>query len=761
LISKTANDLSIVIPYNGELAEIKKLINKINISILIPKEIIIVSSKEDEKFEYTISQIINKSINLKIIFNIKSFPGKSRNIGILESSCENILFLDTKTFPDTNWLNINYKKFIKNNYDVLIGATKYIYKNFFEKINTAAINGEKILKTIPGSFFKKKAFENIGLFNPTVRAGEDLEFKERIYKSNLNYSFSTYFLRYEYINSNIFSLGKKYFIYAYHNAYIDCLLYQKYLYMFILTFLLFLTSFTNEIIFFFSNFANIKLLLVIIIAVIIIPNIFLLFKQFTKRKYLSFFLNFTIISLLSLLIYKWNLISTFYFYFYIPNITKIYLLSLFIVSLLYRGLYNPYKNGVDKKFIKKYFILIGLNGLILDLCKVPGLIFGYLILPILNFKYSNILIFPYIFNKIHKAPEKKVLFVCPFPYNIQAGQRLKFEQSYPYLAENNVHIYFSSFINNETYKIIYRKGYFITKLYSLIIGYIKRLTLIYYLKKFDSVYIFMWVTPFGPPILEKIYRLFSKKITYDIEDNLLINKKNEINPLTFVFKSNNKIKFLINSSDKIIASSPELSKNCNQISNSNKTIFIPPGINLQRYKVSNPYSNKNLVTIGWTGSTGSKEYLTLLENILIKLSKTIRFKFIVISDFKYSIKGVNVESIIWNKENEISDLSKIDIGLYPLNLSDSKFVSGKSGLKALQYMAMGLPTIATGIGNTVNIIDHMENGILVKETSDWEKYIKLMIDDPDLRRKIGLKGRQTIENNYSLDKIKKMYLSKI
>ena len=134
MISKTANDLSIVIPYNGELAEIKKLINKINISILIPKEIIIVSSKEDEKFEYTISQIINKSINLKIIFNIKSFPGKSRNIGILESSCENILFLDTKTFPDTNWLNINYKKFIKNNYDVLIGATKYIYKNFFEKI---------------------------------------------------------------------------------------------------------------------------------------------------------------------------------------------------------------------------------------------------------------------------------------------------------------------------------------------------------------------------------------------------------------------------------------------------------------------------------------------------------------------------------------------------------------------------------------------------------------------------------------------------
>ena len=99
--------------------------------------------------------------------------------------------------------------------------------------------------------------------------------------------------------------------------------------------------------------------------------------------------------------------------------------------------------------------------------------------------------------------------------------------------------------------------------------------------------------------------------------------------------------------------------------------------------------------------------------------------------------------------------------MYPLNLSDSKFVSGKSGLKALQYMAMGLPTIATGIGNTVNIIDHMENGILVKETSDWEKYIKLMIDDPDLRRKIGLKGRQTIENNYSLDKIKKMYLSKI
>ena len=97
-----------------------------------------------------------------------------------------------------------------------------------------------------------------------------------------------------------------------------------------------------------------------------------------------------------------------------------------------------------------------------------------------------------------------------------------------------------------------------------------------------------------------------------------------------------------------------------------------------------------------------------------------------------------------------------DIGLYPL--SDDDWISGKSGLKALQYMAMGLPAVASNIGNNINIIQHMHNGILVKTKEEWIYNLKLLISDCALRKKLGYNARKTIENHYSLDKNSSKYL---
>jgi len=266
----------------------------------------------------------------------------------------------------------------------------------------------------------------------------------------------------------------------------------------------------------------------------------------------------------------------------------------------------------------------------------------------------------------------------------------------------------------------------------------------------------MWVTPYGIPIYEKIYRKFSKRLIYDIEDNILIIKKNNINPLNHLLKSQNKILYLIQSSDKIIASSPELSLTCNNITKTNKSLYISPSINLKRYLPVNRYSNKEIIKLGWTGTFTSKEYLDSLEKVFYELNKEIEFKLIVISNFEYSLDFINVDSINWNKDTEIEDLSKIDIGLYPL--SDDDWISGKSGLKALQYMAMGLPAVASNIGNNINIIQHMHNGILVKTKEEWIYNLKLLISDCALRKKLGYNARKTIENHYSLDKNSSKYL---
>jgi L-malate glycosyltransferase len=84
-------------------------------------------------------------------------------------------------------------------------------------------------------------------------------------------------------------------------------------------------------------------------------------------------------------------------------------------------------------------------------------------------------------------------------------------------------------------------------------------------------------------------------------------------------------------------------------------------------------------------------------------------------------------------------------------------VLGKSGLKALQYMALGIPTVATDIGTIRRIIDG-ENGFLVQSDADWKKVIVKLIREPNTREAVGKNGAGTVENYYSVNANKETYL---
>ena len=103
----------------------------------------------------------------------------------------------------------------------------------------------------------------------------------------------------------------------------------------------------------------------------------------------------------------------------------------------------------------------------------------------------------------------------------------------------------------------------------------------------------MWVVPYTSSIVEIMYRKVAKKIVYDMEDNILIIPKNEINPITSSFKSVNKYQYLISSSDQVIVSSEYMENFCNKLSNKNNSNYICASINLNRY---HPINTKNKST---------------------------------------------------------------------------------------------------------------------------------------------------------------------
>jgi glycosyltransferase involved in cell wall biosynthesis len=350
---------------------------------------------------------------------------------------------------------------------------------------------------------------------------------------------------------------------------------------------------------------------------------------------------------------------------------------------------------------------------------------------------------------------RKILIICPFPEGVAAGQRFKYEQYFDHWRENGFEITVSPFMDLRMWRIVYTRGNFPGKIFGTLRGNFRRLRDIFGVSRYDLVYVFMWVTPIGSSFFERIVRTFSKRLIYDIEDNVMMEKGSEVNPIIGFFKGAGKIKYLISTADHVITSSPFLNDYCLGINKKKACTYISSSVDVERFLPVNAYSNERQVTIGWTGTFSSRIYLDLLRNVFFKLKERCDFKLRIIGNFEYDLPGVDIEVIQWTKENEVEDLQGIDIGIYPLVTDE--WVLGKSGLKAIQYMAFGLPTVATNVGTTPRIIQQMENGWLVNTEEEWVQALETLVNDPDLRRKFGTSARITVVDNYSTQAIKSKY----
>lgn len=352
---------------------------------------------------------------------------------------------------------------------------------------------------------------------------------------------------------------------------------------------------------------------------------------------------------------------------------------------------------------------------------------------------------------------KSIFVMCPFPQRVAAGQRLKYEQYFDHWRENGYQITVSSFMDMDMWKVVYTPGNYGAKVFGTLGGYFRRIRDIFRLHRFNVVYVFMWATPVGTSFFERLVRALSKRLIYDIEDNVLMERNNDLNPFIKTFKGPGKTDYLIKTADHIITSSPFLNDYCLGLNRKKACTYISSSVDTERFLPVNSCTNDRKVTIGWTGTFSSKIYLDLLRNVFLELRKRCDFKLRIIGNFQYELPGIDMEVIQWTRKREIEDLQGIDIGVYPLVQDD--WVLGKSGLKAIQYMAFGLPTVATNVGTTPKIIRHMENGWLVKTNAEWVEALETLVKNPDLRRKLGEAARKSVLEKYSTRVIKSIYIS--
>jgi glycosyltransferase involved in cell wall biosynthesis len=119
----------------------------------------------------------------------------------------------------------------------------------------------------------------------------------------------------------------------------------------------------------------------------------------------------------------------------------------------------------------------------------------------------------------------------------------------------------------------------------------------------------------------------------------------------------------------------------------------------------------------------------------------------VIGTPAYECSPIDVDAMPWRADTELEDLSAIDIGVMPL--PDDKWSKGKCGLKALQFMALGIPTVCSPVGVNTDIIQDDENGFIAGTEDEWVDKLSRLLRSAELRRRLGHAGRATVEQKYS------------
>lgn len=225
---------------------------------------------------------------------------------------------------------------------------------------------------------------------------------------------------------------------------------------------------------------------------------------------------------------------------------------------------------------------------------------------------------------------KRMLVICPYPQGIAAGQRLKYEQYFSDWRARGWEIEVSSFMDRAMWDVVWEKGQVLAKVRGVLRGTARRIKDLLRLHRYDLVYVFMWVTPFGTSLFERVARAGAKRLIFDIEDNVLSQQPggtaDHIGPLIRMLKNPGKAKYLIRTADHVITTTDHFNALCLDLNRNRACSVIPSSVDTDRFQPATPYSNEKTVVIGWTGTFSSRVYLDLLRGVFQRLAKRVPFR---------------------------------------------------------------------------------------------------------------------------------------
>lgn len=341
---------------------------------------------------------------------------------------------------------------------------------------------------------------------------------------------------------------------------------------------------------------------------------------------------------------------------------------------------------------------------------------------------------------------RRMVVLCPYPPDRAPSQRLKFEQYYADWRAHGWAVDVRPFWDEAAWSILYRPGRRVAKARALARGLARRRRDLDDALRAELVYVHLEAAPVGPPWIERRIARAGVPMVLDIDDLVHLPHGSRANPFMRWLRGGSKVPELLRLSRHAIVCTPYLETFArgflDGVTNISSTIdtdaYVPRGAS----------AATDGVVLGWSGSHSTSPYLHLLDDVLRRLQRELGTRVLVIGDAGFATPGLSLDARPWRLQSEVADLREIDIGLYPL--PHEEWVLGKSGLKALQYMALGIPPVVERVGVNVEIVREGENGLLADGPDEWAEKIARLVRDPALRERLGREARRTVEERYSV-----------
>jgi glycosyltransferase involved in cell wall biosynthesis len=238
--------------------------------------------------------------------------------------------------------------------------------------------------------------------------------------------------------------------------------------------------------------------------------------------------------------------------------------------------------------------------------------------------------------------------------------------------------------------------------------------------------------------IEPLFRKLVPTMALDIDDGIFLQHPHKFDKLARM-------------ADVVIVGNDLLAEKAQGLNE--HVVVVPTAIDTGRYTVRESSSKNNPLTIGWTGTAGNWDSLQMLTDPLRALAEKHALRLKVIAEREpppglIDVPGMVIDFSPWQEETEISDLQSFDIGVMPLE--DRRWNLYKCGFKIIQYMACGIPAIASPVGVNSQIIQHDCNGLLAANAKEWTECLSRLLQDIELRQRLATAGRKTVEERYSV-----------